>query len=420
MPVSPRSDGRQSRGDGHRYFTPDATETELRPRLAEISRYFRKTPEPPPRSCRRRVKLPLEPRQDRAAGRRRRPGGRAGAGTVRPAGPAPACRRRPRRTRRAHRQHRRKRGASAPTSSSATRRRSGTARVLHAGVYLGDDITLGDDCELFPNVVIRERITARPPRHHPRRQRPRHRRLRLPLGRQQARQGPADRHRRRRGRRRDRLLRLHRPRQVRRHPRSAAAPRSTTSCRSATTSQIGPHCIIVGQVGIAGSVTLGTGVVLGGQVAVRDHVTHRRRRHGRRPLPASPKTSRPRRRLRHCPPSPTARASASRPRCGGCRTWSRQVRKLQDRTRAIAKRPPGSCGDHDARRRGLVRRSPSTTTLTRSCCARTTASPVFSWLPASLGWRDPAARVSGYIDLRAAAREMETHYKRLRHRSCRR
>lgn len=36
--------------------------------------------------------------------------------------------------------------------------------------------------------------------------------------------------------------------------------------------QIGPHCIIVGQVGIAGSARLGTGVVLGGQTAVRDHV----------------------------------------------------------------------------------------------------------------------------------------------------
>ena len=37
--------------------------------------------------------------------------------------------------------------------------------------------------------------------------------------------------------------------------------------------QVGPHCILVAQVGIAGSSTLGTGVVLGGQTAVRDHVT---------------------------------------------------------------------------------------------------------------------------------------------------
>jgi UDP-3-O-[3-hydroxymyristoyl] glucosamine N-acyltransferase len=37
--------------------------------------------------------------------------------------------------------------------------------------------------------------------------------------------------------------------------------------------QVGPHCIIVGQVGVAGSARLGAGVVLGGQVAIRDHAT---------------------------------------------------------------------------------------------------------------------------------------------------
>jgi UDP-3-O-[3-hydroxymyristoyl] glucosamine N-acyltransferase len=36
---------------------------------------------------------------------------------------------------------------------------------------------------------------------------------------------------------------------------------------------IGPHCIIVAQVGVAGSAKLGAGVALGGQTAVRDHVT---------------------------------------------------------------------------------------------------------------------------------------------------
>ncbi|MBI2027272.1 MAG: UDP-3-O-(3-hydroxymyristoyl)glucosamine N-acyltransferase [Deltaproteobacteria bacterium] len=36
--------------------------------------------------------------------------------------------------------------------------------------------------------------------------------------------------------------------------------------------QIGPLCIICGQVGIAGSVTLGAGSILGGQVGVRDNV----------------------------------------------------------------------------------------------------------------------------------------------------
>ena len=37
--------------------------------------------------------------------------------------------------------------------------------------------------------------------------------------------------------------------------------------------QIGPRCIIVGQSGVAGSATLGEGVAVGGQVAIRDHVT---------------------------------------------------------------------------------------------------------------------------------------------------
>src|SRR5439155_19537845 len=36
---------------------------------------------------------------------------------------------------------------------------------------------------------------------------------------------------------------------------------------------IGPHCILAGQAGTAGSASLGTGVMLGGQCAVKDHTT---------------------------------------------------------------------------------------------------------------------------------------------------
>ena len=57
---------------------------------------------------------------------------------------------------------------------------------------------------------------------------------------------------------------------------------------------IGPHCIIVGQVGLAGSVTLGAGVVLGGQCAVRDHVTMGDGSMAAGVLRASPRTSTPR------------------------------------------------------------------------------------------------------------------------------
>lgn len=37
--------------------------------------------------------------------------------------------------------------------------------------------------------------------------------------------------------------------------------------------RIGPHAIVVGQVGVAGSARIGAGVILAGQVGVRDHVT---------------------------------------------------------------------------------------------------------------------------------------------------
>jgi len=37
--------------------------------------------------------------------------------------------------------------------------------------------------------------------------------------------------------------------------------------------QVGPHCLLVAQVGIGGSTRIGTGVVLAGQVGVADHVT---------------------------------------------------------------------------------------------------------------------------------------------------
>lgn len=44
-------------------------------------------------------------------------------------------------------------------------------------------------------------------------------------------------------------------------------------CQIAHNVEIGPHCVLVAQVGIAGSSRLGGYVVLGGQVGVRDHVS---------------------------------------------------------------------------------------------------------------------------------------------------
>src|SRR3954451_1521849 len=39
------------------------------------------------------------------------------------------------------------------------RSRIGAGTILHAGVFVGADTVLGENCELFPNVVVRERCT---------------------------------------------------------------------------------------------------------------------------------------------------------------------------------------------------------------------------------------------------------------------
>lgn len=150
--------------------------------------------------------------------------------------------------------------------------RVGRGTVLHAGVYLGDDVVVGDDCELFPQVVVRERITVGS-------------RVVIHAGSVLGSDGF--------GYRWD-------------GARHAKVPQIGTvmieddveigSCVCVDRAKfsatrvgrgtkidnlvqvghnvvIGDHCMIVGQTGLAGSVTLGAGVVLGGQAAVRDHVT---------------------------------------------------------------------------------------------------------------------------------------------------
>ena len=101
--------------------------------------------------------------------------------------------------------------------------------------------TIGADCLLHANVVVRERCLRRRPGHPPARLRHRLRRLRLrhrPGGRGAGAaplQGAAGRHRGRRGRRGDRRQHLRRPRRARASPASAGAPSSTTWSRLATT-----------------------------------------------------------------------------------------------------------------------------------------------------------------------------------------
>jgi UDP-3-O-[3-hydroxymyristoyl] glucosamine N-acyltransferase len=147
----------------------------------------------------------------------------------------------------------------------------GDGTLLHAGVYIGDDVSIGESCQFFPHVVIRERITIGS-------------RVTIHAGSVLGTDGF--------GYRWD-------GRQHQKVPQIGTvvieddveigscvcidrAKFSTTRIGRGTkidnlvqighNVQIGPHCIIVGQAGLAGSSQLGTGVVLGGQTAVRDHI----------------------------------------------------------------------------------------------------------------------------------------------------
>ncbi len=160
--------------------------------------------------------------------------------------------------------------AVGPNVFVGERVRLGARSVLHPGVYVGDDTTIGEDCQIFPNVVVRERVRIG-------------NRVTIHAGSVVGSDGF--------GYRWD-------------GARHAKVPQIGTvvieddveigSCvcidraKFSTTKigrgskidnlvqvghnvQVGPHCIVVGQVGLAGSCTLGAGVVLGGQTAVRDH-----------------------------------------------------------------------------------------------------------------------------------------------------
>ncbi len=170
-------------------------------------------------------------------------------------------------------------------------------------------------------------ITHRQPRNHPRRQRARHRRFRLSLGRTRHEKIPqigtvVD-----RGRRGDRLVRLRRPRQVRHHAhRPGDQDRQPRANRPQL--QLGPHCIITGQAGCR----LGHarhGVVLGGQCEVRDHVTMA---DGTMAAACSGVADdvAPRRLSAAFPPCPTARRPARTGGVAALRDLMAQVRKFQE------------------------------------------------------------------------------------------
>lgn len=149
--------------------------------------------------------------------------------------------------------------------------RIGRGSILHAGVYVGDEVSVGEACQFFPHVVLRERITIG-------------NRVVIHAGSVLGTDGF--------GYRWD-------GRQHQKIPQIGTivieddveigscvcidrAKFSTTLIGRGTkidnlvqighNVQVGPHCIIVGQAGLAGSSRLGAGVVLGGQTAVRDHI----------------------------------------------------------------------------------------------------------------------------------------------------
>jgi len=162
--------------------------------------------------------------------------------------------------------------AVGPMVVVGARAKVGTGTVLHSGVVIGDDVVIGEHCEIFPNVVIRERITLG-------------NRVIINAGTVLGTDGF--------GYRWDGTKHAKIPQigtvvveddvEIGSCVCIDRAKFSATRIGKGTKIDnlvqighnvvIGPHCIIVGQVGLAGSSRLGAGVVLGGQVAVRDHVT---------------------------------------------------------------------------------------------------------------------------------------------------
>jgi UDP-3-O-[3-hydroxymyristoyl] glucosamine N-acyltransferase len=152
------------------------------------------------------------------------------------------------------------------------RSKIGPGTILHAGVFVGDDVSMGEQCEFFPYVTIRERITIG------------HRVIihaNSVLGTDGF------------GYRWDGSKHAKVPqigsvaieddveigscvcidRAKFGVTRVGRGTKIDNQVQIAHNVIIGPHCIIVGQVGLAGSAKLCAGVVLGGQTAVRDHIS---------------------------------------------------------------------------------------------------------------------------------------------------
>lgn len=151
------------------------------------------------------------------------------------------------------------------------RSRIGSGTVLHAGVFVGEDVAIGQSCQLFPHVVVRERITLGD-------------RVTIHAGSILGTDGFGYRWD---GRQHQKVPQIGTviieddveigscvciDRAKFSSTRVGRGTKIDNLVQIGHNVQIGPHCIIVGQAGLAGSSRLGTGVVLGGQTAVRDHI----------------------------------------------------------------------------------------------------------------------------------------------------
>jgi UDP-3-O-[3-hydroxymyristoyl] glucosamine N-acyltransferase len=152
------------------------------------------------------------------------------------------------------------------------RTRIGRNTVLHAGVFIGDDVEIGEGCELFPQVVVRERIAIG-------------NRVTVHAGAILGSDGFGYRWD---GQRHAKVPQIGRviieddveigscvciDRAKFSSTRIGRGTKIDNLVQVGHNVHAGPNCIIVGQVGLAGSVKLGAGVVLGGQCAIRDHVS---------------------------------------------------------------------------------------------------------------------------------------------------
>jgi len=160
--------------------------------------------------------------------------------------------------------------AIGPFTVVGARCRIGFGSILHGGVHIHDDVSIGENCELFPSVTVRERISI----GH---------RVVINANTVLGTDGFGYRWN---GKRHVKIPQIGTvvieddveigscvciDRAKFGVTLIGHGTKIDNLVQIAHNVQIGPHCVVIAQVGIAGSARLGTGVVLGGQTAVRDH-----------------------------------------------------------------------------------------------------------------------------------------------------